>query len=561
MSAFSVDPPMRSRLLPKTGLPDARVWLLLLILFGFILRLASIDFQSLWRDEVDAIRFGRDLATGLNSALAGGGLNGLAEQLRQSLTQPGFNGPLYFLALAQWSNLAGYTGYALRLFSACFGVLAIPLTYVLAKRLVATRMRADGLDSSRGFSAPTFAQPQDAVCVAAAWLTAISPYFVWYSQEAKMYAEITTLALLAIYALRRAVETPPGQRAWPWWATVVAATTLALYSHIFSALLIGVELALFALWWPLSRRHLRGGAIALAALTLPYLPLIAWQVRLALTPGDQGFRFYSFGEILRVMQSGFTHGVLPFDYALSRLGVTWSLDAFRPEVSPANWGVWLTSALVIAGVLLWRDSRDRIARIGLAAWIMLPAAAIALVSLNRPVFTDRYLIWIGPAVYLLAALGIHDVWRFRRWLGLAALALVSAMALLGVWTQATTPFKSDFRAAARYVEQRYQGEPILFQIPHGQYAFDYYFGLAFPILEGPYTNFRNPDGSYQHDAAFYDALIASQVRGHAALWLVASEVEMWDDRYLLENWLNEHARRLDRADFTRVTVVRYALEP
>ncbi len=517
-----------------------------MILLGFAVRLASIDFQSLWRDEVDAIRFGRDLSAQIGAALSGGGLGGMIDQLRQTLTQPGFNGPLYFIALHAWSGLAGASEFALRFFSTFFGILAIPLIFVLAKRLF------------RGATRPA---------LLAAWLSAISPYFVWYSQEAKMYAEVTALALAAIYGLRRAVAppvSPPlrgGDKGGAWWALAVGATTLAMYSHIFAALLIGVELVLFLLWWPESKRHWRGGLIALAALTLPYLPLGLWQIGLALTPGSQGFAFYPFDEMLRTLIGGFARGVLPFDYALGTLGIRWDPGAFRPETSPANWGVWLMGALVILGALMWKDARDRAERIGLAAWAGLPVAAIALVSLNRPVFTDRYLIWIGPAVYLLAALGIAEMWRWRGVVGGAALVAVSFVALVGVHAQSITPFKSDFRSAAGYVEARYGGEAIVFQIPYGQHTFDHYFGPPFPIIEGPYTNYRNPDGSYQRDAASVDAEIAARLQGQRAVWLVASEVEMWDERRLLEVWLGRHGRITDRADFMRVTVARYELNP
>ncbi len=522
------------------------IWLLGLILLGFAIRLGSIDFQSLWRDEVDAIRFGRDLTDQIGAALAGGGVGGMIDQLRQTLTQPGFNGPVYFIALHVWSRIAGESAFALRLFSTFFGILAIPLTYILTLRLFRGTTRFD--------NAPRLG-------LLAAWLATLSPYFAWYAQEAKMYTEITALALTAIYALRRAVDTPPGTRTWPWWAVVIAATTLAMYSHILAALLIGVEVVLFLLWWPQARRHVIGGLIALAALTLPYLPLIGWQLQLASTPGSQGFAFYRFDEILRTMIANFSNGILPFDYSLSMIGIRWEPDAVNPALSPATWGMWLMSVLAFLGALMWKDATDRAQRIGLAAWVILPAAAIAVISLNRPIFTDRYLIWIGPAVYLLVALGIAEVWKWQKIVGGASLAIVTAAALISLQAQAITPFKSDFRSAARYVEDRYRGETVLLQIPYGRYTFDYYFDPPFAFLEGPYTNFRNPDNSYQRDQASVDAEIANLLAGQDAVWLVATEVEMWDDRRLLEDWLTRHARLTDRGEYTRVTVERYEIRP
>jgi 4-amino-4-deoxy-L-arabinose transferase-like glycosyltransferase len=509
-------------------------WLLALILFGFALRLGSIDFQSLWRDEVDAIRFGRDWSAEISQGWQASGVEGMLAALRTRLTKPGDNGPLYFLTLHQWSRAAGNTSFALRFFSAWFGVLAIPLTYILAKRLLHSAAHLGLLG---------------------AWLVTISPYFVWYSQEVKMYTEITALALAAIYALRRAIDAQAGRRAWPWWLLVVAATTLAMYNHIFAALLIGVEVALFALWWPQSKRHWRGGAIALAALTLPYLPLAQWQITQALTPGSQGFAFYSLDEMLRVMLSGFANGVLPFEGSLSAIGVRWNIETVTLGLRPANLGVGLFGALVVLGALAWKEANDRTQRLALAAWAILPAVAIWLVSLNRPVFTDRYLIWIGPAVYLLLTLGIAALWQWRKAIGVVAFALVTLAALVSVHAQAITPFKTDYRSAARYVADRYRGEAIVFQIWYGQHAFDYYFQPPFPIIEGPDTNWPNraPES--------FDAEIANLLRGQPAVWLVATEVEERDNRHVLEGWLARYGRVTDHAGFMRIAVTRFELSP
>ena len=63
-----------------------RLALLLVILLAFGLRLYHLDYQSLWRDEVDALLFARQ---------------GIAELLPLFKT-PGHNGPLYYVMLHFW---------------------------------------------------------------------------------------------------------------------------------------------------------------------------------------------------------------------------------------------------------------------------------------------------------------------------------------------------------------------------------------------------------------------------------------------------------------------------
>ena len=53
-----------------------------------------------------------------------------------------------------------------------------------------------------------------------------------------------------------------------------------------------------------------------------------------------------------------------------------------------------------------------------------------------------------------------------------------------------------------------------------------------------------------------DNLPVSQAR---AVWLIASEAPMWDERNLTEAWLNRRGAITDHAEFARVAVTRYAL--
>ena len=143
---------------------------------------------------------------------------------------------------------------------------------------------------------------------------------------------------------------------------------------------------------------------------------------------------------------------------------------------------------------------DRIlTRLSLLAWALIPAMAIALISINRPLFTDRYLIWIQPAFYLAVALGVYALMGMVKPLAVVALSRAAdrerARQLIA---QATTPFKSDFRSAAQAIGREIQpGDLVVFQIPHVQHTFDYYFRQPYQAMGGPYTNFPGNVDGYQ----------------------------------------------------------------
>ena len=515
----------------------------LLLLLGFFVRAISLDAQSLWRDEVDALRFA----------------TAPWPEMVRNFTRPGWNGPLYYLLLRGWIALTGTSEYAMRFFSLLFGVLCAPLTYLVGRRL---------FNSSAG--------------IIAALLVTLSPYMVWYSQEVKMYTLVTALALLAIYSLRRALE----GGGWPWWLTQIVATSLAFYAHILAALLIPAQVLLGLAWWPQTRKRWRGALVSLACLTLPYLPLAVWQAPLALQARETGFYDYSLRQMIVILLNSWSTGVMGWGgpWAAAMMGVLaagglFSLAAFPTPSSKAE------------EEQAWdRSPRDWLV---MTIWLAFPLLCVWLISLRQPLFTDRYLIWSAPAFYLLVALALTSFASFNhwtQWVFVPLLGVILAFSGVNVWKQATVPMKSDFRAAAAYVTSyqepstaderppsgamsRYRvylpitragssdGQDLfIFQMPHGRYTFDYYFPLdAYAHAEGLYTNHRSPTGEYLMSEEQAAQQMREMTRGHDAAWLVATEVPMWDERHLVQQWLDAHGRRVAEAHFKRVDVYRYEL--
>lgn len=497
-----------------------------LIFIAFLIRLNGLDFQSLWRDEVDAICFAQAplLARWPQTALSfTPTCPPNMPDLLASFTQPGFNGPLYFLMLRGWMSLLGYSEFALRYFSLICGVISVALIITLGTHLFS---RAVGL--------------------LAGALLAFSAYQVWYSQEAKMYTLITLLALAAVYFLRRGVE----EGKLRFWIGVVVCTTVAMAAHILAALLIPVEVVLFLLWWPHSRQHRLAGGIALLCVTVPYLPLAVDRLKWVFQPAETGFARYTFGEMLSVLGGAYTRGVFS------------QLDEQIVLIATAMATVVAIVGLVSINIPAQPESgRERLlVRLSLIAWALIPTAIIALISINRPLFTDRYLIWIQPAFYLAVALGLYALWKLWKPLLVVALSALLIVNTFGIVTQATTPFKSDFRSAAQAIEQQIKpADLVVFQIPYVQYDFDYYFRRPYQSLGGPYTNYPGAiDGYQDSEAAVFEQVQAMFARQHT-VWLVSSEAAMWDARNLLQRWLDANAHATFRADYAQVQVTRYEL--
>ncbi len=486
----------------------SRLAVLALTLLAFALRVLGLLNQSLWRDEVDALLFATQP---------------LSEFIAM-FRQPGQNGPLFFLALRPWLDVAGNSEFALRFPAALAGALSVPLLYLLVRRLAGRN-----------------------VALLAALLMATAPYGVWYGQEAKMYALLTVLApasLLAITQIARREDSPARRLAA--WVVLYVVTSLSFYTHLLAVLILPVQ----AIWLlvlppgPFGVR-LRNTILYLLALALPYVPFLRWAPQTWSSSFTTGHPFVPLGDIAQVLAGAFSRGVLgirpvsllPYMIALAAGLILWPLSRrTHARALPGRWRV----------VLL------------LASWLFLPPLLIYLVSLGMPIFTDRYLIWAMPAFLALLACGIVALAGEWRPLGVAVGAAILALNGWSMYLQATQPIKADFRAAAAYVTSRWQpDDALMFQIPYNRHTFAYYASNAHDArdprwqgVDGPYTNAGM-------SGAEADAWMATRLGGADTVWLVSSESAMWDQRDLTGQWLGANAQEVDRAEFARVTVVEY----
>lgn len=495
----------RAVLLPHgDGLPLA-----VLTLAAFAARMARIGFQSLWRDEVDAMRF----AT-----------RPLGDLLRMFVT-PGENGPLYFLMLRPWLALFGESEAALRSFSAVAGAALVPLMFWLGVRLFGRRA---------GWMA--------------AILAAICPYAVWYSQEGKMYAWVALLAAGSFALLWSGLEGGP----WWVWAGYVLTTTLAPFVHYLTALLIPAFALIVLAGWRRWRHRWKAYGASLALILLPYLALAAWQVRALLSGFRTGHPFVPFPQAVASVVFGFSEGVRP-------AATFWALVPFLLSILAA-WGLGgapphgageRESADTRPSVR--GDSRHarRVAIAACAIWWAAPFVLLFGISLLSPLFVERYLITTLPAFLLLLAAGLDNLLRRAPWLGLATAAAIFFVSARGVWIQATIPIKPDMRAAAQFVCPRLEsGDPVIFLIPHVEPVFAYYCSRPYEGIPAPYANAGQDADTIAHalDRALQDK---------RTVWLLESEAHLWDARGLIRTALEKGWTATDDREFTLARATAY----
>ena len=184
-------PPMKVR-----SLPLGREYIVLgaIVVIGLFLRFFELARNPLWLDEATTnfLAIQPDLVSVVNAAAGD------------------HHAPLHFVTI-WFIKFIGSSEFLLRLPSALAGTLTIIAVFFIAKELY----------------------DEDAGLIAAA-LLAVSPFHIYYSQEARMYGMVVLFVSLAVWMFLRAGRTGKLTD----WLLFGGVCTLAFYTHFYSAFII-----------------------------------------------------------------------------------------------------------------------------------------------------------------------------------------------------------------------------------------------------------------------------------------------------------------------------------
>ena len=243
------------------------------MLAGAALRFATIASQSYWYDEATTVRE-------LHMSF-GGLLHAVAH--RESTP------PLYYVLAWVWAKAFGTGEAGLRSLSALAGVGTIPVAYMSGCDLVS---RATGL--------------------LAAAFTALSPFLIWYSQEARAYMLLGLLCGLSFLFFVKALREPTTRNV-GWWA---ACSSLALLTHFFAGFVVAPEAV-----WLLAALRSRRVLIAVAVVAVVQAALIPLLVTYVGHPLLGWIKQYPLSVRIEQVPVAFGLGTLYLDGTLSNQGL------------------------------------------------------------------------------------------------------------------------------------------------------------------------------------------------------------------------------------------------
>ncbi len=486
--------------------------------------------------------------------------------------------PLYYLLLHYWIALNGDTPYYVRLLSVLFGAGTIPIIYLIGKRMSGVVM---GL--------------------VAALILALSLFNIYYAQETRMYSLLTFNAAAAIYALVRLLTDtrsvrPIGSQfreylhAWrtfapvepdakeefsykdktrdqsAWRAWILRHRWLPI--HSIETDLAWVVFVVFSVATLLSHNT---AVLFPLAVNIFVLGLMLFQ-RIKKSGSPTGFQAPSFGNWVKA-QIGilllWSPWIVPFIKQASivdqRFWIpepTWDaviqvLKSFLNTSAPipASQGmlVWTLYLLVLGLALVYfRKNFSRF--LFLAALFTIPFLGELIVSIRRPIFFGRTLIWTTIPLFLVLAAGIVQL--RLRFLMILAVGILGAINLFSIGDYYRFYQEENWSDAAGYVAYYVQKDDlVLFNSNFVEIPFDYYFkpyekqySLQVIKLGVPQDLFDSGILEPEMTANDIPGLI-SLLRGHNRVWLVYSHDSYTDPMGLIPQTLASQMKLIRTRDF------------
>lgn len=446
-----------------------RVVILALIIAGCLIRFWSLDKEGLRLDESQSVW------QAMHS------LEFIGKYMVKNVHLPLHNTLLHF-----WIQFFGSSEMAVRTLAVIPGGLSLVAFYYLAKEYF-----------------DDFAKLKFAL-----FLAVVSPFWVWFSREIRMYSLLALLSTLSYLFFIRIMKYDNKRSYFFYFLT----NLVGLYTHYYFSLVLLVQVVFFfvtirSAFFAVSRKKVlfKLGLVAaiLFALLAPWLYfLLSSHGSGSLAPelgNPNAFdMFVSYFNFIFGFQQEFVASVIlglwPLVFLMGFVFLTKRHNPFNPLV--------LLSAL---GTLL-------------------PVSLILFISIYfKPIYLTRYLTPVTPMLYILIVWSIYEMrGRFRHFV-VIVFGLSMLVALYLQLNDASSPIREDYRTAVEFLntETTYR-DIVLIAPPYNIYPFYYYYEGKATVQTLPKWDKR--DGAIP---SISPELVAKDIEsariGHQNMYLLISE--------------------------------------
>lgn len=499
----------------KAAMPKKLGFMVAILLLAFCLRLFRLDEREMWYDEAFAVLYAEKEIGAI--------IYGTATPIEGAAAD--IHPLLYYFFLHHWMSF-GQAPVIVRFPSVVFGLLSVCLVFRLGRELFDAR-----------------------VGILAAGLTAISPFHIWYSQEARMYSLLCLSSLLSIYLFVKVWK----EGKWFHWAAFTIFAALSLYVHNLAFLTL-LTLDLFVLLrrrWELLR-PLFVSHVVIGFLFLPWLLLLP-------------------GQFAKLQQAYWIPRPGPSELVRTLIVFTFNLPV-------QDWLLpfCLFFSLLLFCLTLYRTLRPYSAPKGTANWAdylalnlsFMPVLLMFLVSQVKAVYIERAVLVCALVYYVAVAQSVLKG-RLPR-LVILSLAPVPMLMMASLWYQYNySGFpRSPFRETNAYLRQHYHPEDVVIHDNKLSFFPSHYYDRD---LQQEYIGDLpgSPTDTLALPTQQVLGLLAQPEMSHAVgeaqrIWFVVfqralDEAEELGDRNVNRAWLDCHYHLVTKRSFNDLDLYLYEL--
>jgi len=400
-------------------------------------------------------------------------------------------------------RLAGRTPFAIRFLSVMSGILVVPLLYRLGKE-------AGG----------------KTVGLCATAVGTVSPFLVYYAQEARMYglalagATGSLVTFVLLDKKQRTGQAPPPIL----WGLYALSSLIAVYSHYYAFAVLLAECAFTVVTTAVRKDQQTGRLgpwlVAWGAMALVFAPWLL--VHRHFLEGKASARFEEWTLVKFVEIS---------ERTLIACGIGTTVSSVE------RWWGWGIIALALGG-LVGLSTRPGGWRQALFL-ALVPATGVLFawgVNPVMPFFWERYLLACAPPFLVLVSAGIaalRHIWRPAPILGMILVSIASGLSLQHYHFDPAYAKGGYGHMMADLSAQAQEGDLILLNNPLQASLFDYYRPEALPAEFLPRDALLTDEGA--------DQLLQRVTRGYRRVWLVEfGNPQEYDPEHRARAWMGQH---------------------
>ena len=446
------------------GLEMIKPLLLVLILAGG-LRFANLTFDSLWLDEsyqtvIEAYGNGLpDLSNPKSEAFlfVPGKVSSCHNVLTNFRRVDPLCPPLYAILINRWLSLLGGSDYTLRAFSALCSILSVAAIYLFGSSLLGKRP-----------------------ALYAAILQTISPFDIYYAQEARMYSLVALCAILSGGSLLFLCLKKKDLKKSLFFALVYIITTWALINTHYTQLFVWCSfIILTALVFSISRKDLLTLALLIASNFCVVIFSLPWFSLFSQAAASRTASFYVTRQSTVFWPFWALFVRLPFNWLTFLAGkkvMVWAVPSYFTSACLIAYSP--LAALRKCPLKLWQamakylpnfpETKDEyFTLLLLLFWSIIPATMIWLLDvteMRKVIEISRYLMGTAPAIFLIAGYSASRM-EGKKYFPILLIAHIIFCLANNAYMH-IIPQRENWRAVAQTIEHVCRANEVLLVSPY-----------------------------------------------------------------------------------------------